>query len=85
MFASSVKCTQAISCWNPDTDFIQAGDWSHYSLINSWDFQPILKAYSDDFKLCVHRPSGWISAEEATKAIDEHEIKLGQGIKGGQL
>ena len=45
----------------------------------------MLKAYSDDFKLCVHKASGWISAEEATKAVAEHEIKLASGIKGGQL
>ena len=85
LYSTSVKCTQTIAKWNSDRDVISFGDSQHYYPIKTWNFQPLLKVYSDDFKICAHRPSGWISGEEAKVAVLEHESKLCRGVKGGEL
>jgi len=85
LYATSVNCTQTLAPWNPETDVFIVGPNEHFAPINRWDFVPMVKAHSTDFKICAHKPSGWISSEDTTKALKEHEEQLSKGVLGGAL
>lgn len=71
-YQTSVKATQIIAPWNSATDSLAFGTDDHYaSPIKRWNFEPLLKVHSPDFKIAAMKPSGWISGEEA--AADAHE------------
>ena len=71
---SAVNCTMSISKWNDDHDYFNLGNNEHFSRhLSKWKFQPLVKSYSDDFKICLFKPSGWISGDEAAAAIAEYE------------
>ena len=84
-YATSLKCTQNINVWNPETDTLTFGDDEHYAPISTWDFEPLLKVHSPDFKICAHRPTGWKSGAEAAATIQEHEALVAAGTKAGAL
>lgn len=51
------KCTQHVQRWNPETDSLEFGDDDHFaSPIKSWNFEPILKIHSPDFKMILRKP-----------------------------
>jgi len=85
LYATSVKCTQIIAPWDPSTDTLEIGENEHYAPISRWDFVPVAKAYSPDFKICAHKPSGWISGSEALEAHDEYEQQMVAGTLPGAL
>jgi hypothetical protein len=85
-FGQAFKCTQIASAWNASTDKLEFGDDDHYAQpIKRWDFTPILKVHSDDFKIAAFRPSGWVSGGAAAKATRDYEKKLAEGVMGGTL
>eukprot|EP00930_Biecheleria_cincta_P001361 TRINITY_DN1024_c0_g1_i1.p1 TRINITY_DN1024_c0_g1~~TRINITY_DN1024_c0_g1_i1.p1 ORF type:complete len:639 (+),score=132.40 TRINITY_DN1024_c0_g1_i1:50-1918(+) len=69
-YASAVKCTQHVKAWDPSTDSLEFGNDEHYAMpIKKWDFKPVLKVHSPDFKVLAHKPSGWISGKDAQKRV----------------
>jgi len=84
-YSTSVKCTQIVAGWNPNTDSLRIGDADHYVPLSRWDFQPLVKVHSPDFKICAHQPSGWISGKEAGASVRTHEKKLAEGSMAGAL
>ena len=84
-YATSMKCTQVIAPWDATADSLEIGSNAHYAPLASWSFVPALKVHSPDFKICAHKPSGWISGEAAAAAVYEHEMKLDASVKGGAL
>eukprot|EP00929_Paragymnodinium_shiwhaense_P021447 TRINITY_DN13989_c0_g2_i1.p1 TRINITY_DN13989_c0_g2~~TRINITY_DN13989_c0_g2_i1.p1 ORF type:complete len:619 (-),score=92.00 TRINITY_DN13989_c0_g2_i1:126-1982(-) len=63
-YGVAFKCTQHIRPWDASSDSLQFGDDAHYaSAIAQWNFEPVLKAYSPDFKIVAQKPSNWISGE----------------------
>ena len=84
-YATSLKCTQHVGPWNPQTDSLVLGDNEHYLPLSRWDFQPTIKIHSPDFKICAHKPSGWISGDEAAAAVQEHEVQIAGGLMAGAL
>jgi len=85
LYATSVKCTQTMAPWDAATDVLEIGPNEHYLPISRWDFEPKVKAHSTDFKICAHKPSGWISSAETATAICGHEEKLAAGTLAGAL
>jgi hypothetical protein len=85
LYATGLKCTQIIAQWNKETDSLFFGDSDHFAPITRWDFSPTIKVFSPDFKICAHKPSGWISGEEAAKEIAKHDTLIASGIKAGAL
>merc|ERR1712167_547686 len=83
-YATSVKCTQKIAPWGED-DMLEVGDNEHYAPLGRWDFTALVKAYSTDFKICAYKPTGWISGKDAAAAVEQHEMQLKKGVKGGAL
>ena len=66
---SAVNCCLSISPWNDDTDSFQLGNDSHFSShLKRWKFKPLVKAYSEDFKICLFKPVGWINGDEVSSA-----------------
>lgn len=84
-YSCSVKCTQIVGAWNPETDSLKIGDNAHYLPLSRWGFQPLVKVHSPDFKICAHKPSGWISGEEAAAEVKIHEEKIASGVMAGAL
>merc|ERR1711920_275876 len=65
-YGVAMKCTQHVKPWDTATDVLTFGEDSHYAApIKGWDFQPILKVHSPDFKIVAHKPSNWISGSAA--------------------
>jgi hypothetical protein len=85
-FGQAFKCTQHVKPWDAKTDKLTFGDDDHYAKnIKKWDFTPILKVHSPDFKIAAFKPSNWISGNDAAKAVAEHEAKMALGVKAGAL
>jgi len=85
-FGQAFKCTQYVKPWDAATDKLSFGDDAHYGTpISRWDFTPVLKVHSPDFKIAAFKPSGWMSGEAAQKAVEEHEKKIADGAKTGAL
>lgn len=81
-YGSAVKCTQFVKPWDPSTDSITFGDDAHYGdKIGGWDFVPVLKVHSPDFKICAFKPVNWISGADAAAAVQEHESGVPAGEK----
>lgn len=69
-YGVAFKCTQHVKPWDPETDSLEFGDDSHYATpIKAWNFEPVLKVHSPDFKIIAHKPSNWISGGEAAKMM----------------
>merc|ERR1712232_1188659 len=65
-YGVAMKCTQHVKLWDAATDSLNFGDDLHYAgPIKGWDFEPVLKVHSPDFKIIAHKPSNWISGAEA--------------------
>jgi len=85
-FGQAFKCTQFVKPWNAETDTLTFGDDAHYGApISRWDFTPVLKVHSPDFKIAAFKPVGWISGADADHAVAEHEQRLLSGVKAGAL
>lgn len=85
-FGQAFKCTQHVKAWDAKTDTLVFGDDAHYAKnIKTWDFTPILKVHSPDFKIAAFKPSNWMSGRDAAKAVAEHEAKIAAGTKAGAL
>jgi len=85
-YGSALKCTQHVKPWDPTTDSLEFGEDAHYATpIKRWDFTPVLKVHSPDFKIVAMKPSGWLSGEQADAAVKDHEDQLASGVKGGAL
>ena len=71
---AAVNCTMSIACWNDDTDYLKLGNDTHFAMhLKKWNFKPMVKAYSDNFKICLFKPSGWMSGEEISNALKQYE------------
>jgi len=69
-YGVAFKCTQHVRLWDAETDVLEFGDDSHYANpIKGWDFEPVLKVHSPDFKIIAHKPSNWISGKEAAQMM----------------
>lgn len=69
-YGVAFKCTQHVRLWDAETDSLEFGDDAHYATpIKGWDFEPVLKVHSPDFKIIAHKPSNWISGSEAEKRM----------------
>jgi len=76
-YASAVKCTQHVREWDASTDVLEFGDDEHYAMpIKQWDFKPVTKVHSPDFKIAAFKPSGWISGSEAEKRCPKDEKRF---------
>lgn len=85
-YQSAMKCTQHVKAWDAKTDTLTFGDDSHYAApIKRWDFTPVLKVHSPDFKIVAMKPSGWMSGTKAAAAVRAHEKKIADGTKPGAL
>ncbi|CAK0822320.1 unnamed protein product [Prorocentrum cordatum] len=85
-YGTAVKCTQFVKPWDASVDSITFGDDPHYGLkIASWDFVPVLKVHSPDFKICAFKPVNWISGADAAAAAQEHERRIAAGESKGVL
>jgi len=85
-YGSAVKCTQYVKAWDTAKDSITFGDNSHYSEpIKRWNFEPVLKVHSPDFKIIATKPCGWMSGAKAAAAVRAHEKKIAEGTKPGAL
>ena len=74
---SAVSCSLSISSWNDKTDSLQLGSDSHFSShLKRWNFKPLVKAYSEDFKICLFKPAGWIDGNEAANVTESIDQKL---------
>jgi len=83
-YGTAVKCTQYCKAWDPETDSIEYGDHPHFAPINGWDFKPLLKVTSPDYKIVYFKNSNWITADETEKRIAEMEAKHRRGTPLGQ-
>jgi len=55
-YGVALKSTQNIKRWNSATDSLKFGDDPHYGVpIKSWNFEPVLKMHSSDFKMVQYR------------------------------
>lgn len=70
-YGVAFKCTQHVRPWDPSTDKLEFGDNAHFSPIKGWDFEPVLKVHSPDFKITARAPANWVSAEEAAKFMKQ--------------
>jgi len=69
-YGVAMKCTQHVQPWDPNTDSLDFGDDLHYATpIKGWDFEPVLKVHSPDFKIIAHKPSNWISGSDAFERL----------------
>jgi hypothetical protein len=69
-YGAAFKCTQHVKPWDPATDALHFGDDAHYAMpIKQWNFEPVLKVHSPDFKIIAHKPSNWLSGPDAVKAM----------------
>merc|ERR1711939_1218681 len=82
-YKTSVHCHQHVAGWNSEKDSLEFGDAEHFAPLSRWDFAPVVKAHSTDFKIVAYKPSGWISGEEAATAVQEHEKQIAGGLKAG--
>jgi hypothetical protein len=63
-YGVAFKCTQHVKLWDPSVDSLDFGDDAHYAApIKGWDFEPVLKVHSPDFKIIAHKPSNWVSGK----------------------
>lgn len=86
LHGSAMKFTQHARPWDPATDTLELGEDDHYAApIKRWDFQPVLKAHSPDFKIAAFKPSNWISGDAAAAYMKKHEATLRRGVSGGRL
>ena len=70
LYATSLKCTQVVAAWNAETDSLTLGDNEHYRPLARWGYEPAVKVHAPDFKICAHRPSGWLSGPETVAALE---------------
>lgn len=85
-FGQAFSCTQNIAPWNSLTDVLELGDDSHYAVpLKRWDFEPLLKVHSTDFKIAAFKPSGWVAGSAAAEAVRAHEAKMAAGTMAGAL
>merc|ERR1712139_11252 len=56
LYATSVNCHQTICPWDPETDTFELGPNEHDAPLGRWDFIPMAKAHSTDFKICAYKP-----------------------------
>jgi len=85
-FGQAFCCTQHIAPWDSQTDLFELGDDGHYAVpLKRWDFEPLLKVHSSDFKIAAFKPSGWVSGSAAAKTVKAHEAKIAAGVLAGAL
>mmetsp|Transcript_104141 Transcript_104141/g.164337 ORF Transcript_104141/g.164337 Transcript_104141/m.164337 type:complete len:346 (+) Transcript_104141:27-1064(+) len=73
-YGVAFKCTQHVAPWKATTDSLEFGDDDHYAtLIKDWNFEPVLKVHSPDFKIIAHKPSNWISDSEAMEEFAKRQ------------
>jgi hypothetical protein len=85
-FGQNLAGTQYTTVWNPETDSLVIGNDDHYGApLSRWNFVPMVKGHIPDFKIAALKPSGWLSGEEADKAVKEHEKMMAAGIKAGAI
>eukprot|EP00756_Hemistasia_phaeocysticola_P015888 Hpha_TRINITY_DN15442_c2_g1::TRINITY_DN15442_c2_g1_i1::g.173026::m.173026 len=81
-YGQAFKSTQYVAPWNPDVDKLSFGDDPHYAgMITQWDFVPVLKVHTPDFKVAAFKPSGWVTGEEAEEATRKFKIENGVMVK----
>jgi len=69
-YGVAMKCTQHVQLWDAKTDSLDFGDDLHFATpIKGWNFEPVLKVHSPDFKIIAHKPSNWISSSDVLELL----------------
>jgi len=69
-YHNAINCTLHAKPWDPTKDSIEFGDDPFFAgPIKGWDFEPLLKVHTYDFKIVFFQPDNWLSAEETAKKL----------------